>query len=1138
MADLKRTFTIEIAGVKESVTNLESLEGILSKMEKQVETINKNGGFSVVSKEMNKNTREAIDLAKAEEIAQGNVVSSYREKQKALTALGKEIKTMTAADDESTKKQQELIGQYNQLNGQLKEFDAAMGNHQRNVGDYRGALKETTQQIKEMQGEMAQMLMNGVDKADPKFKALAQKAGELKDAIDDARQEVGRFASDTKKLDDVINVAQSATAAFTLYKGAMNAFGVETKGAEEAIQELAGAMSIIQSLQTLQNTLKEGSATAQLFQLAMKASGAELVVNQVNAIKAAAAQEGLSKAQKIGAVTSKALGLAMKAIPLMLVISLVTTLILHWEDLVGWFNKTFPALKKVGGAMNGLKSIAVGLGKAILNWIVNPFKTLANVVSKLFSGDFEGALKAAQEGIKNQFKGTVDAFKTGFQSQVEKGLDEMADKALENTNKVTKQELEELKIRERNNKTYSKKYIDLQKKDFAERKKLAKGNKDELNKIKLEEMQFFADVEDKKTAAAKQGAANRVKASKDAAKNAAKDAADAAKAEEERQKKIKEFFQEWVKNEYARDNAELTEDIRILNLELEKYVDGPLDKYLGILKQLKYKQKDIANLEYIQKLEELWNSMSKEAQNAFENFDRFKDLMEKGGYRPAVLSEEVGAEMDKVSSAWKLLKTNTDNTVREINDNINAKTVEALRKNVSTVTKDIDNAYKDLIEKVSGNLEPVRDKIFGFIDKDKTLKKFEEARAEWQKTYDEVRKLIADAETAWDEYISLMLVHYGEDSQKYKDAVREKEEALKKFYKTQEELEKRATPPTSLTNDYNADNKKDTPEPKKKLWHGKGDKKSDGSEYTLIDNIANLFQSIDEMVLAPAMDTFQMYMDFAIEETQKKLEIVQEMHDDALDKVEESTEKIKELNDSLKDSNNTNLEATKQQLADEQILYAQRLSEEKKLAEQEKDLKNKANEQEYQSRMMELRYQLIMSIANTAQGVARTLAEWPYPISLVFAGLQGVLGAVQTAIIAKQLSSMPKPRKLADGGLIEGPSHATGGVPVGNTGIEVEGGEAIINKRSTKKYKTLLDAINASGNGGKHTIANTDKRIRKFANGGQLNFEAADANLRQNAGTNRVIDAIEGINFQPVVSVVDFEKVQSRLTKVRSLAGR
>ena len=1117
MADLKRTFTIEIAGVKESVTNLESLEDILSKMEKQVETINKNGGFSVVSKEMNKNTREAIDLAKAEEIAQGNVVSSYREKQKALTALGKEIKTMTAADDESAKKQQ--------------EFDAAMGNHQRNVVDYRGALKETTQQIKEMQGEMAQMLMNGVDKADPKFKALAQKAGELKDAIDDARQEVGRFASDTKKLDDVINVAKSATAAFTLYKGAMNAFGVETKGAEEAIQELAGAMSIIQSLQTLQNTLKEGSATAKLYQGVMKLLGVEFITNEKNAIATTVATKGLSVAQKAASVAAGVLRIALASIGIGLIISLVAALVTHWEDLVGWFTKTFPVLKNLSGWFNKVRGTISGLINAV--WaVIKSFGSLGDMMKAIFSGHWGEAVEIAKQNINN----IVSAYKTGYADKIVEIEEDKARKTIETANKTTKQELEELKIRERNNKTYSKKYIDLQKKDFAERKKLAKGNTDELNKIKLEEMRFFADVEDKKTAAAKQGAANRVKASKDAAKNAAKAAADAAKAEEERQKKIKENNKEWWKNQYTLANAETTEDIRKLNLELEGYVDGPLDKYLTTLNDIKVAQETIAKREYKQKLEELWDSMSDEAKKVYGDLSKFKDLR---GYMPVGLSEEVEAEVRKTSSAYDILATNLKNKLAEIQDNVSGKTVEAVKKNASTVTKDIDNAYKDLIEKLSEyNLEPVRDKIFGFIDKDKTLKKFENARKEWQKTYDEVNNLIAEATVKWNQYTDLMLQRYGEDSQKYKDAVREKIEALEKLYKTQEELEKRATPPTSLTNDYNADNKKDTPEPKKKLWYGKGDKKSDGSEYTLIDNIANLFQSIDEMVLAPAMDTFQMYMDFAIEETQAKLEIVQEMHDDALDKVEESAEKIKELNDSLKDSNNTNLEATKQQLADEQILYAQRLAEEKKLAEQEKNLKNKANEQEYQSRMMELRYQLIMSIANTALGIARTLAEWPYPISLVFAGFQGVLGAVQTAIIAKQLSSMPKPKKLADGGLIEGPSHAAGGVPIGNTGIEVEGGEAIINKRSTKKYKTLLDAINASGNGGKHTIANTDKRIRKFANGGQLNFEAADANLRQNAGTNRVIDAIEGINFQPVVSVVDFEKVQSRLTKVRSLAGR
>ena len=135
-----KEFFIKINGIKESVTNLESLESVLQKMESQVENINKNGGFSVVSKEANKNTKEAIDLAKAEQIAQGEVVSSYKDKQKALSTLGKEIKTMTVADGEAAKKQQEMIQQYNGLNDQLKRFDAAMGNHQRNVGDYRGAL--------------------------------------------------------------------------------------------------------------------------------------------------------------------------------------------------------------------------------------------------------------------------------------------------------------------------------------------------------------------------------------------------------------------------------------------------------------------------------------------------------------------------------------------------------------------------------------------------------------------------------------------------------------------------------------------------------------------------------------------------------------------------------------------------------------------------------------------------------------------------------------------------------------------------------------------------------------------------------------------------------------------------------------
>lgn len=57
---------------------------------------------------------------------------------------------------------------------------------------------------------------------------------------------------------------------------------------------------------------------------------------------------------------------------------------------------------------------------------------------------------------------------------------------------------------------------------------------------------------------------------------------------------------------------------------------------------------------------------------------------------------------------------------------------------------------------------------------------------------------------------------------------------------------------------------------------------------------------------------------------------------------------------------------------------------------------------------------------------------------------------------------------MARGGLLNGPSHAKGGIPVGNTGVEVEGGEYVVNKRSTAKNLSLLNQINSDkyGNGG------------------------------------------------------------------------
>ena len=95
--------------------------------------------------------------------------------------------------------------------------------------------------------------------------------------------------------------------------------------------------------------------------------------------------------------------------------------------------------------MNTLKAVFAGFGNAVINWVVNPLKTMANVISKVLSGDFSGAMTAVTQGIRNQFKGTADAFNNVFHKQVDKGLEEITLKSLEEGNKQTKQELEELK---------------------------------------------------------------------------------------------------------------------------------------------------------------------------------------------------------------------------------------------------------------------------------------------------------------------------------------------------------------------------------------------------------------------------------------------------------------------------------------------------------------------------------------------------------------------------------------------------------------------------------------------------------------------------------------------------------------------
>ena len=105
------------------------------------------------------------------------------------------------------------------------------------------------------------------------------------------------------------------------------------------------------------------------------------------------------------------------------------------------------------------------------------------------------------------------------------------------------------------------------------------------------------------------------------------------------------------------------------------------------------------------------------------------------------------------------------------------------------------------------------------------------------------------------------------------------------------------------------------------------------------------------------------------------------------------------------------------------------------------------------------------------------------PVKL--AAKAAISAGLTTAAYGAELAAISQkkffPKKFADGGMVNGPSHQQGGVPFsvqGKGGYEMEGGEYIVNKRATAMHRDLLERVNKSG----MTNAQTGKY--KFAQGG------------------------------------------------------
>lgn len=264
-----------------------------------------------------------------------------------------------------------------------------------------------------------------------------------------------------------------------------------------------------------------------------------------------------------------------------------------------------------------------------------------------------------------------------------------------------------------------------------------------------------------------------------------------------------------------------------------------------------------------------------------------------------------------------------------------------------------------------------------------------------------------------------------------------------------------------------------------------------------------------------------------LEEKLSKQEEITQKHKDAIDSIEEELDSARgDRRQHLIDSLNAQIQAQRASLAQEKKIQAQKEANQRKL-----DALDKKRKQEQKKQA------IISATISAALATANGLATSPFiPVGVAMGALAASLGAAQIAIIANQ--------KYAKGGLLEGPDHAHGGIKVGNTGIEVEGGEYVTRRVTTQKNLELLEYINGKKRkltlddfveffNGRSTPSGSAKRKNFLATGGQVPV------LDDNFDVGRLIKQVrtQEDNRPIVVSVVDINQAQDRVRKVQTLAG-
>lgn len=1067
----------------------------LRKEQKSLDTSTEEGrkAYAMLGEQIKALNKQAQERSKAiqNEIKQQNELDGSLQQLKAkLSSLTQEYNKLSQAQREDEAVGGKLRQQISETNDALLDAETAVGNFHRQVGNYNVVVEGLADNIEKMTDKLFEMRMAGEGGTEA-YKEMLAELVKMRKTMKEVDTEVENLTSNTRALDTLADAVSFGASAWGLYESAVTVAGGTTEEMHEAMLKIQQVTLAVNSLIEISNHLRK---TGNLY----KASEIALEKTHIKSLLAsAAAYAGEAAAKKAGTAASVAWTVAQKALnkvmamnPVLLVAGAVGALAVGIYSLVKALGSSEDAYESAQKAMENYKKEAERLEGLTQDAAdaeeLAAAKIRLNTEKEIKAMREAGATEEEIAARRSKMDEELAANSKAHSKERIKTAQDEANAAIRNYNKIAQsynqmardgdtsgEEWEETKkmLAEARQVMNDKRieFTNIQEEYTRKENELAEKRKQQRE----EELQAMQDNYQKRVDTEREttdtlyeirreGERKRMEQSGASSLELLSfDQQTQAQLLANRQKADKKVL-EWQRKHGTITLEEYKQALKDMEAETERFNtennakmrEAVMTEYEAVLDFLKPIEE-----KKIEETDAIFKSRKKAVENQIALWQEELKKLEAKGVGDG--DQRVRELKNSLMNGWIAYDALAEEHEKAITD---IKAEEEKKRLAETLQAIMDGNEEELAEMARTEKEKTEMAVEAAKKRAEAAKKSEEeAETAEGKENAQDERIKAEREM-YDEMAKLRKMNLAEELADAKGNAKKIEEAFKEYQndiiKNLDEMLSKGLISQELHDQLVADVK--NWEPPVDDWTDKLEK---FQKYVsnIGGAISDIFSEVNDMMSAQEDEQMKQYE----KNNEAKKERLQERLDAGLISQEDYNDQVAAMDEEL----------------------AQKQAElELKQAKRDKALA------------------LFNAIINTALSISNALGSLPPPLSFIMAGLSAALGAVQIAAIASE----PLP-EAARGALLVGPSHAQGGIP-----IEAEGGEAIINKHSTKAFLPLLSAINVAGGG-----------VPLFARGGI----AGDLAVQDMA-----VDAMtQQIQSQPIyVAVTDINKGQSNMARVVS----